>query len=253
MANISTVIIAKNEEDRIARCIKSLEFCDEIIVIDNLSTDNTEKIAKQHGAKVISHGTPDYSAARNLGLENSSSEWILYVDADEVVSEELATEIKKSVSRNSDFSAFRIQRQNFYLGDNPWPKIEKFERLFRKKTLKGWYGKVHESPKVNGEIGDISGLLYHYTHRTIEEMVEKTLVWSRIEAELRHNARHPEVVWWRFPRVMATAFFNSYISQGGWKVGIVGIIESIYQAFSAYITYARLWELQKVKEANEKS
>ena len=68
--------------------------------------------------------------------------------------------------------------------------------------------------------------------------------WSTIEAELRFKARHPKMTWWRFPRVMFTAFYDSYIKQKGYKVGAVGIMESMYQAFSIFITYAKLWELQ---------
>ena len=79
-------------------------------------------------------------------------------------------------------------------------------------------------------------------------MVNKTLEWSKIEAELRFNSNHPKMVWWRFPRVMTTAFLNSYVKQGGYKVGTVGIIESVYQSFSMFITYARLWEMQKKRD-----
>jgi hypothetical protein len=79
-------------------------------------------------------------------------------------------------------------------------------------------------------------------------MVEKTNKWSVIEARLRFDAGHPPVVWWRFPRVMLQAFSNSYITQGGWKAGAVGLMESMFQAFSIFITYAKLWELQQDKK-----
>jgi len=82
-------------------------------------------------------------------------------------------------------------------------------------------------------------------------MVDKTLGWSKTEAELRFDSNHPKITWWRFPRVMISAFVNSYIIQGGWRVGTAGLVESIYQAFSIFITYARLWEKQ-LKMKNEK-
>ena len=85
----------------------------------------------------------------------------------------------------------------------------------------------------------------HYTHRDLESMVNKTAAWSSIEAAQRYKQNHPKISWWRFPRVMLTAFFNSYIIQGGYKAKTVGIIESVYQAFSIFITYAKLWEMQK--------
>lgn len=244
MSKITAVIIAKNEDERIGRCLNSLAFCDEILVIDNDSTDKTVEIAKKHGAKVHTFSSSDYSAARNYGLKHTKTPWILYVDADEEVSKQLAQEIVTVITEGSSFSAYRLRRKNFYLGSNPWPKIEQLERLFLRDKLIRWEGELHESPTISGEIGVLQGFLFHYTHRTISEMVAKTLIWSDVEAKLRYDAGHPEVVWWRFPRVMLSAFFNSYIEQGGWRVGVVGLIESIYQSFSSFITYAKLWELQ---------
>ena len=75
-------------------------------------------------------------------------------------------------------------------------------------------------------------------------MVEKTNQWSDVEASLRFKSKHPQVTWWRFIRVMWSAFYKSYIGQRGFKAGVIGLIESIYQAFSMFITYAKLWEMQ---------
>jgi len=142
-----------------------------------------------------------------------------------------------------------LKRKNFYLGSsakNEWPYIEKTERLFKRSSLKGWKGKLHESPIVIGEIGEIGeGFLLHYTHRDLASMLAKTIEWSKIEAELRFTANHPKVTWWRLFRVMLTAFLDYYLKQRGWKVGTVGVIESVYQVFSVFITYARLWEMQR--------
>lgn len=245
MKKLAVVVIAKNEEERIADCLSSVSFCDQIFVIDNNSTDNTTKIAKEMGAKIMSFASSDFSQLRNEALKVVDAEWILYIDADERVSETLAKEIEHTVSKENQYGGYRLLRTNFYLGNNRWPKQERLERLFRKSSLKKWYGTLHESPRVEGTIGDLQGELYHYTHRTLSEMVLKTLEWSKIEAKLRYDHNHPPVVWWRFPRVMATGFLDSYIRQGGWKVGTVGLIESMYQGFSMFMTYARLWELQQ--------
>ncbi len=78
-------------------------------------------------------------------------------------------------------------------------------------------------------------------------MLNKTIEWSNEEAMARLESNHPKMTWWRFPRVMITAFLGYYVKQGGWKVGTAGLIESIYQSFSAFVTYARLWELQREK------
>ncbi len=247
MIKISGVVITKNAEELIADCLDSLSFCEEIIIVDNKSEDRTRDIAEKMGAKVYEYSSEDFSQARNFGLKKAFGEWVVYVDSDERVTKELASEIKNKTSQEI-FSTFRVKRKNFYFGNHEWPYIEHLERLFKKDKLEGWYGKLHESPRVKGNIGELDGYLYHYTHRNLTSMVNKTIEWSKIEAELRYKSGHPKMAWWRFPRVMLTAFFDSYIRQGGWKVGAVGLIESIYQSFSIFITYARLWEMQREKK-----
>lgn len=246
--HLSGIVITKNEEKRIKECLMSLSICDEIIVVDGGSSDKTVEIAKQMNAKVVLCNTNDYSEMRNAGLKRAEGEWVLYIDADERVSSLLREEIKKVVLNNHTHNVYALRRKNYYLGANPWPYEEKLERLFKKEKLERWYGELHESPKFSGTIGILTHPLYHYSHRTISSMVEKTNRWSNIEAKLRYDHNHPEMTWWRFPRVMTTAFIHSYIFQGGWKAGTVGIIESIYQAFSMFITYAKLWELQNKKK-----
>lgn len=246
MDKISAVVIARDSEKIIAECLGSLKFCDEIIVIDAGSKDKTVEIAERNGAKVLGFEPDDYAGSRNLGLKSANFDWILYVDTDEVVGPDLAKEIKREI-RNSKYNAYKLRRKNFYLGDYEWPYVEKLERLFRKDSLSNWYGKIHESPRISGKVGTLKGFLYHYTHRDLSSMLNKTIEWSRIEAELRFKAHHPKMNWWRFPRVMITAFFDSYIRQAGFRAGVPGLIESIYQSFSIFVTYARLWELQNRK------
>lgn len=241
---LSGIIIAKNEESMIADAIDSLSFCDEVIVIDNESQDRTVDIAKHAGAKVFATKAQSFAEKRNVGKEKAKGEWILYLDADERVTKELAASIKTAITDASNI-AYRVSRQNYYLGNNPWPQVESLERLFKKENLIEWYGDLHESPKVKGSIGNLSGMLNHYTHRDLTSMLAKTIQWSEKEAKLRYDAHHPEVVWWRFPRVMITAFMDSYVKQKGYKAGVVGVIESMFQSFSMFITYARLWEMQQ--------
>lgn len=250
MINISAIVIVKNGQDLMGDCLDSLSFCDEIIVVDGGSEDKTLEIAEKKGVKIFKHKMRDFSESRNFGLEKAEGKWVLYVDVDERITPRLAANIKQKIVTdvNSEISAYKILRKNYYLGENPWPYVEKLERLFKKDKLKSWQGKLHESPIVEGKTGELEGFLLHYTHRDLTSMVNKTLEWSKTEARLRFDSNHPKMTWWRFPRVMITAFLNSYIKQRGYKAGTVGIIESIYQAFSAFITYARLWEMQnKIK------
>jgi len=251
MSKISGVIIARNEEKMIGDALESLSFCDEIIVIDNGSVDKTKTISEEKDAKVYDISSNNFSELRNFGLSKALYDWILYIDADERVDEKLQNSIKKILSNGSNYSAFKLKRKNYYLGKNEWPNIEKLERLFKKEKLKTWKGRLHESPVVEGEIGELEGYLLHFTHRDLGSMLDKTIEWSTVEALLRYNAGHPKITWWRFPRVMLTAFLNSYVKQKGFKAGAVGVIESTYQAFSMFITYAKLWELQKKTDSKK--
>jgi glycosyltransferase involved in cell wall biosynthesis len=245
MAKLSAIILTKNEESMIADAIDAVDFADEIAVIDNGSTDNTNAIAERMGAHVYQCEAQSFAEKRNLGLKKAKYEWVLYLDADERLDDRIVSSIKDIVLNEKEKAAYRLNRKNFYLGNHEWPVTEKLERLFYKKHLQEWYGTVHETAKVAGEIGDIDGYILHYTHRDLVSMLNKTIAWSGIEAKLRYDAHHPKMSWWRFPRVMMTAFYDSYIKQKGYTVGTVGLIESIYQAFSMFITYARLWEMQQ--------
>lgn len=240
---LSAVIITKNEETNIKDCINSLGFADEIIVIDNYSTDHTADVAIKLKAKVFKIQGIDFSKLRNLGKVKAKGKWLFYLDSDERVSRGLSSEIIKLINQDGDTAAYEIPRHNYYFGEK-WPYVEKMIRLIRKNNLVGWHGRLHESPEISGQIGVLDAPIIHYTHNNLQSMVDKTNEWSETEAELRLLNNHPRIVWWRFFRVMITAFWQSFIIQGGWKVGNYGIVESIYQSFSIFITYAKLWERQ---------
>ncbi len=125
------------------------------------------------------------------------------------------------------------------------------QRLFWKQALVGWQGPLHETAFVNGPIGILSARLVHNTHRTLEEMVAKTNEWSVTEAHLRYEIRHPTIVWWRILRVMGSGFWQSCVQQGSWRAGTYGVIEAMYQSWSMFVTYAKLWELQRVDETKQ--
>lgn len=248
--SLSVIIIAKNEEARIGACLDAVQFASERLVLDNGSTDKTPDIAKNRGVQVKTFRSDSFAELRNKAATLVHGDWILYIDADERVSEPLAENIEKIIRgwRPGDKAGFEILRENYYLGRR-WPKSEWMLRLFKTDAFNGWHGVLHETPKIQGEIGRIDGLLIHNTHRTLAEMVEKTNEWSEVEAQLRLSSSHPEIHWWRLLRVMGTGFWNSFVVQGGWRAGTVGWIESIYQGFSMFITYAKLWEMQHQKKS----
>lgn len=250
---LTAIVLAKNEAVRIAVCLKSLSWADHVIVIDNGSTDITREIAKKYKAHVIKNTSTDFSVLRELGQKQARGAWLLYIDADEEVPKELRLEIEKTIAAFDPAVSphgYTIKRENYYLGYS-WPFADGMMRLFYAPALIGWKGSLHETAVVDGPVGTLTHSLIHRTHRTLEEMVEKTNVWSDVEAQLRLQSGHPQVVWWRLVRVMITGFWDSFVTQGGWKAGTMGWVESIYQSFSMFITYAKLWEMQQNNENNK--
>lgn len=248
---LSAIIITRNEQENISECIKNLSFADEVLVIDNNSKDATVLNAKKAGAYVTSYPGLDFSYLRNIGKEKAKGEWLLYVDADERIPSSLAKDIKSVTDKKDKYRAYALYRKNFYLGEK-WPRQERMVRMMRKDALVGWLGTLHETAMVGGSIGELKEPFLHYSHNNLTSMVEKTNEWSQVEAALRLQTGHPPMIWWRFFRVMATAFWKSFVTLEGWRLGTTGLIESIYQAFSMFITYAKLWELQNKSRVRKK-
>jgi glycosyltransferase involved in cell wall biosynthesis len=243
---ITAVVIAKNEEKILEGCLATLGFCGEIIIIDNNSTDSTTKIAEKFTNKIFEIKTGSFSDIRDFGHSKATGDWLLYVDADERISGELIKEIIQKII-DPDFSAYAIPRKNVMFGK--WVKYGGWYpdyqvRLFKNDKLLGWEGKLHERPKVTGEVGKLKNDIIHYTHRSISETLQKKLVWSNIEAEERLNANHPKITWPRIVRVMVSEFIKRYFIKSGWRDGTVGLITALDESFSMFVIYTRLWEMQ---------
>jgi glycosyltransferase involved in cell wall biosynthesis len=245
--NLTTIIITKNEENNIVDAIETVKFSNQIIVVDNDSVDRTVDLAKKNGAEVVSGTFENFSKQREAALSLVKSDWLFYIDADERVSDELKKEFEKVISENESKDVYKIKRKNFYFGEHEWFYHEDIIRFFRKNALKSWTGDIHESPVFIGEVGEFKGFLNHYTHGNLNSMLKKTIVWSDTEASIRFNANHPKMTWWRFPRVMLTTFFKYFVVQKGYRAGTAGLVESIFQSYSIFITYAKLWEMQNKK------
>ncbi len=248
MKNLSVLIIAKNEEEMIGKCLESVSWADEVVVTDTGSTDKTIDIAKKHKARVEEFAKgKNYSDWRNYALTKAKNDWILFVDADERVTPQLRDEIKKTVESPGGFSGFAIPRRNILLGHEMryggWSP-DYVLRLIKKDNIKGYKGEVHEQPEIEGEVGKLKEPFIHITHRSLTEMVEKTNKWSEIEARLMYEASHPKMNVLRFLGAMIREFWYRAILKLGFLDGPVGIIEIMFQVFSRFVVYAKLWEMQ---------
>lgn len=244
---ISAVIIAKNEQEAISDALESLDWVDEIILVDTGSNDKTIEIAERHKAKVFKTQGGNFSDWRNLGAEKATGDWLLYLDADERITPLLRSEIKR-VLQDSGALAFAIPRKNILLGHamrwGGWSP-DYVVRLIKKDALKGWEGELHEQPRIEAEIRKLTQSLVHITHTSLSEMVEKTNYWSEIEARLLFESGHPPMAWWRFITIALREFWFRGVTKLGFLDGPIGIIEVIYQIFNRLIVYAKLWELQQ--------
>jgi len=249
---LSIIVLAGNEAEVIKDCLQSLNFADELILVLANSTDDTEKIAKTLKlplkiVKTTDQYNRNFSKWRNLGYKAATGDWILYIDADERVTPNLQKEILSTINSADKFSYYVIPRANHYLGKRvrhggSYPDYVK--RLYLKKNFGGYQGYLHEEPVIKGEIGYLKNDLLHYTHRNLSSMLQKTLVWTDMEAEALYQSKHPPVVWWRFIRMMLTKFWQRLIVQQMWRDGTVGWISVIFETFDTFIIYARLWEKQ---------
>lgn len=253
---ISAIVFTfwQDEEIYLRGCLESLDFVDEIIVVDNGASQKTLDIAKKYTKNIFSSKSRSFAERHNLGREHAKGDWLLFIDADERISKSLKEEILNEL-KNPKFDSYEFRRVNFYLGKqvrfgDRYPDF--VARLFRNKNLIQWSGTIHESSELTGTKGKLESPFYHLTHRDIFSMVAKTINYSDLEADLRFKANHPPVVWWRFPRVFLTELFNRLVVHQGWRQGTEGWIDGMFQALSVFVVYARLWELQR-KESLEKT
>jgi (heptosyl)LPS beta-1,4-glucosyltransferase len=252
---ISIIILAGNEEKIISDCLKSCLWADQIVLVAANSTDKTISIAKKLASKklvvktVFDEYNKNFSRWRNLGFKSAKFDWIFYVDSDERVTNDLKKEIQSIISQPpKSLTYYAIPRQNYYLGHRvkyggSYPDYVK--RLFHRLNFKGYSGDLHEEPLVSGSPTHLAGHLLHYTHRDLSSMLQKTIAWTDLEAQNLYRHHHPPVVWWRFPRMMFTKFFERLILQQMWRDGVVGWISVIFETFDTFIIYARLWEIQQ--------
>lgn len=245
---LSVVIIAKNEAKMIKTCLDSVKWVDEIVVIDNQSTDETSKIAEKYTKKIYITDVDSFSGKREFALDKVEGDWILFVDADERVLAPLREEIEKLIHSEPDESAWAIPRRNVIFGQEVkyaafWPDY--VIRLFKKNRLKGYQGEVHEQPVFDGKLAHLKNPFLHLTHRDVESVMLKSLSWSKIDAKLRLDADHPPMSGWRFLRILFTELFEQGIRRRGFFHGTVGVIDSLLQVFSLVLTYMRLWEMQQ--------
>lgn len=256
MGKISVVISAHNEERNIKACLASVAaWADEIIVVDNSSTDKTEEIARKFTKHILKQENDpgNIDLQKNFGFSKSTSTWILSLDADERVPVELAEEIKSKIKDQRskvEVNGFWIPRKNIIFGkwiksDMWWPDYQL--RLFKKG--KGKYGKnsVHTALTVDGETGKFKNFLLHDNYSTVSQYILKLNAYTDIEAANLASDGYA-FNWLDAIRFPVDDFLKTFFLQKGYSDGLHGLVLSMLQAFYMEVVFAKLWEKRKFEE-----
>ena len=244
---LSAVIITHNEERNIERCLKSVSFCDEIIVVDSESTDRTRELAHALATKVITHPWKGYTQQKNYAVSLASGQWILSVDADEEVSAKLREEIQQLLHAGTAFAAFSIPRKTMQFGR--WIRYGGWypNRLIRffKKDAGAWVGEdVHEFWKPQGQIGLLQGHLLHYSFENLSDQVDRNNRYSSLgAAHLQKMGKH--FSFFRLALKSFSKFIETYLLKRGFLDGYPGFIISVSAAYSVFLKWAKLWEFER--------
>lgn len=246
---ITAIIIVKNEANMLPGCLVCLEWCDSVLVIDNGSTDSTVTIAEQAGAKVVHIKHDSFDRLRTDALKFVQTPWVFYIDADERVTPQLAKSIEVHIETSTPpTNAFSLLRDNYYYGQKmSWGgwQNDLLTRIFRVQTFDKWQGKVHESPIFSGQAIRIPLPLIHLSHRNTTDGLQKTIVWTKIEAQLLAESQTQPVTIWVIVRKMVMEFWRRAVINKGWRDGMPGLVEAIVQAINKALVYIQVWELQQ--------
>lgn len=245
--SISCVIITKNEEKNIGDCINSAKIAvDEIIVVDDFSSDKTVEIAKKFGALVYQKKLVSLGSQKRFGVIKTSGAWVLLLDADERLTKALVLEIKEAV-KNHNFAAYNFYFQSFLFGKSLRPTFSGGQiLLFRKNKSRIVSDLIHERIVVDGKLGQLKNPLLHYSYPSIFEVVDKFNRYTNPEAYLayRRGERTNFIkIIFSIPRV----FFWRYFLGGEWKDGIYGFIVSVLFGIYHLLMQLKLFEIQMKK------
>lgn len=245
---ISVTIITLNEEKNIRHAIQSVTWADEVIVVDSGSTDRTCEIAKELGAKVFSNPWPGYGQQKNFAQKKASNDWILNIDADEVVPAELAQEIQQSLEKTrtewADVRGFYFPRKTYYLGrwiqHGGW--YPNYLTRLSHRLYSGWTEpNVHEELKVTGQVQGLTHPLHHFAFSSIQDQILTNLTFSRLGSQdLKRTGQRASIKKLIFKPI--GKFLETYILKRGFLDGLAGFIISVNAAHSMFLKYAYLSE-----------
>jgi glycosyltransferase involved in cell wall biosynthesis len=250
---LSVIIIAKNAEATIRRCLESVAWAGEVVVVESGSADRTADIARELGARVHQTDWPGYGQQKNRALDRSTGEWVFSLDADEWVTAELRAEIERALAAAGDAAAFRMPRRSSFCGrfmrhSGWWPDY--VARLFRRGRARFSEDSGHDRLIVDGAIGTLSEPILHETVTDLDQLIDKMNVYSAMTARnLHERGRRASILtaighggW---------AFVRTYVLRLGFLDGREGLMLAISNAENSYYRYVKLMLLGRKKAAGD--
>ncbi len=257
MQKLTVVISVFNEENKIENCLKSVMFADEIIVINNSSTDKTIDIAKKYATSIITQPNDPLliDIQKNAGFKKAKNDWALSIDADEIVTPELQREIEELLKKNNLKNGYFIPRKNIIFGKQieytGWYPDHQL-RLFRKNKGEYKNSHVHEGIQVEGETDYLKEHMLHYNYETIIQFVQKNMInYAQNEANNLINKNYA-LTPGDLISTPTKEFLSRYFARHGYKDGIHGLFLSLLMASSHLIVLAIVWEKKGFKKFDEK-
>jgi glycosyltransferase involved in cell wall biosynthesis len=244
---LSAVVITLNEEQRIRACLESVAWADEIVVVDAESHDKTVQIAREFTDRVVVRPWPGFAEQKNYALGLARGDWLLSLDADEEVSEELAREIAGVLAASTAADGYAVPRRNVFLGQwirhgGLFPDWQ--IRLFRRGRGRFVARDVHESVTIDGTVARLRGHLVHTSYRDVSDFLERADRYATLAArELVRQGRRPrthELVLRPFGR-----FARMYVLQAGFLDGRKGLLLAALYAYYVFMRTAKAWELTR--------
>ena len=245
-SSVSAVVITKNEERNIGDCLRSVDWVDEIVVVDAESQDRTTERVSEFTQRIFVRPWPGFGAQKNFGIDQADSDWILILDADERVSSELKDEIQHLLGSWSPGGpvAFEAPRRNIFYGKwvrwgGAYPDSQ--IRIFRKGKARYNDVEVHENLLISGEVGKLKGHFVHFTERHIVDHFRKFNLYTTLAAREKGKSQD-SVYGYHLVVNPLVVFLKTYILRKGFKDGIRGVIFAAFASMYTFVKYAKLWE-----------
>lgn len=253
MHKLSVFITTYNNARTLGACLESVKWADEILVLDSYSSDETVNIAKSHGCIFFQHAFMGYGKQKQMAMEKTSNDYVLLLDADEMLSEELQGEIRALLQQDSLADGYDIPRQEqvFWKMSSLSVRMNYYLRLFNKKKGSFSFMPVHAAPEVTGKIERLRHAFYHFGETDIHTKVEKINAYSTglVADKLSKGKRANPWILIFYPPLF---FIRLYFFKRNFRNGWAGFIVSVVGAFYAFLKYAKLYEHAQFEKVGDK-